>query len=656
MGEKQIQEKKPPKYRSLGKIWTTLFMLSTVIGTIFSINEIFQIGFVYHEYVYYYGLIGFFLSFSFILFPVIKGKTLNKVPWYDVVFFLLTIFCCVYFAYNASRISDEGWVYTGPPSSIACCLITWILVLEALRRVGGVPLFCFATAFSLFPLFAHLMPGFLEGAGWSLTGAAKFHAMTREGVIGIPTRVFCNLLVGFMIFGVALQTTGGGKFFLNLAYALLGSVRGGPAKVSVVASAFFGSLSGSALSNVVTTGAMTIPTMKKNGYPNYFAGAVEACASSGGCIMPPVMGAVAFIMASFLMVPYASVAISALVPALLYFWGLFVQIDGYAARTGLHGMPKDQLPSLKQTLKEGWIYIFSLVILIYLLFYLRQEAQAPFYATLALLVGSIFTKNNKPSKKSFFDLAIGSGKILCEIISTLAGVGLIIGGLSMTGVAINFSSELVRLAGDNSLLLLLVGAIVSFFLGMGMVISATYIFLAIVLIPALTPFGFDPMAIHLFVIYCGLFSFITPPVALASYTAAGIAESDPWKTGTQSMRLGFVKYLIPFLFVLNPALILHASIGEIFISIITVFAGVTLIGSSIEGYLIVIGKLNMARRILLSIGGILLCLFNWKLIVAGFVISAAVIIHIMLQKKNRPKQTHSGENNFTQDINQLEVK
>ena len=633
MDNKSITETKSSKYRKINKYWTVLFLVSTVMGIIFSINSLFQIGFVCHEYCYYYGIVGFFLSFTFILFPAVKGKNLDKVPWYDVILFWLTVLCCIYFIYHADQISDEGWVYVGPTSSITVSLIICILSLDALRRVAGISLFCFACIFFLFPLFADLMPGFLEGAGWSITEAGKFYAMTREGIIGIPTRTFCNLLVGFLIYGVALQTTGAGDFFLNFAYAILGSVRGGPAKVSIVASAFFGSLSGSALSNIVTTGAMTIPTMKKNGYRKEYAAAVEACSSSGGCIMPPVMGAVAFIMASFLLVPYSSVAISALIPALLYFLGIFFQVDAYAAKHGLLGMHKEQLPSIKETIKEGWVYIFSLFVLVYLLFYMHREEQAPFYAVIVLLAGSVFTKNYKPNKNSIFELFFGSGKILCEILATLAGVGLIIGSLSMTGIGINLSSELIQLAGDNEYLLLIFGALASFLLGMGMVISATYIFLAIVLIPGLVQFGFDTMAVHLFVVYCGLFSFITPPVALGSITAAGIAEADPWKTSIQSMKLGFVKYLIPFLFVLNPALILHAPVGEIIISIVSVLIGILLIASSFEGYFQLVGILEIKQRIVLFIGGLLLCSTNLLLISTGFILSCLITIGALIHKK-----------------------
>ena len=619
----------------LGRKYTPIFAVISLCGILLSINEIFMVGFVYHEFFYYYGLLAIFLSSVFVLYPATKA-TLKRLPWYDVVLFLLTAFSCGYMMMHAFQISDEGWVYVGPVESTVISLLLWGLCLEALRRVGGLPLFFFAAFFSFFPIFAEHMPSFLEGAGWSISNAAMFQAMTREGIIGIPTRIFCNMIVGFMIFGVTLQETGGAKFFIDLSFALFGKVRGGPAKVAVVSSAFFGSMSGSAISNVVTTGALTIPTMKKTGYPPHYAAAVEACSSAGGCIMPPVMGAVAFIMASFLQVPYAEVVKAATIPALLYFFGLFVQIDGFAAKTGLAGLPKEELPSFKETLKSGWIYIFALITLVYLLFYLRRESQAPYYASVMLLIGATLRKETRPNLKTLYTIIIRSGKLLAEMLGVMAGVGLIIGGLSMTGVAVSFSSELINMVGQNAFLLLLVGAFVSFILGMGMTISACYVFLAIVLIPALTPFGFDEMAIHLFVLYCGLFSFITPPVALAAYAAANIAQADPWKTGVQSMKLGFVKYLIPFFIVYEPALILHGDIFTIMLTVTGAFIGVTLIGSSIEGYLMGVGKLGLSSRALLALSGFALFQPGFLYDVLGAICSAVVIGAILFFRRQRP--------------------
>jgi len=622
------------RQRKLGKGWKWILVILTLFAVIYSINEIFRLGVVYHELVYFYIMLGTFLSISFLLYPASKKASKEKVPWYDMLLFLLVIACCTYLMWNAFRIANEGWVYMGPPMSIIVSILMWGLVLEAMRRSGGLFLFGFVVLFSLYPLFAEHLPGFMEGTGWSFIGAAKFHAMSRESIIGIPTRTFCDLVIGFILFGIILQETGGSLFFTKLAYAVFGGVRGGPAKVSVVASSLFGTISGSAVSNVLVDGYITIPTMIRSGYEPPFAAAVEACASSGGCIMPPIMGAVAFVMASFLMVPYADVAIAAFVPACLYYWGLFVQIDGHAAKKGLVGLPKNELPSLKETIKEGWVYLFSIAALIFLLFYLRQEAQAPFYASGLLIIGAFLKKETRPTLKTFFNLMANSGNILAELVVIMSGVGLIIGGLTMTGVALAFSGELVRAVGNNALVILIAGAIVSFILGMGMTITACYIFLSIVLIPALTPFGFDVMAVHLFVLYCGLFSFITPPVALAAYVAASIVGADFWKTGFAAMRLGFVKYFIPFFFVYNPALILHGK-SPIMIAeaVATGFIGVFLLGSSIEGYLIGVGKLNYLLRAIFAVAGFLTFVPEIYTDIIGLVLAAITYAVILLRRR-----------------------
>jgi TRAP transporter 4TM/12TM fusion protein len=621
------------RYRGFGKVWGLIFVVITALGVVFSLNEIFLLGLVYHEFVYYYGLLAIFLSSSFLIFPISKVAPKDRVPWYDILLFLLSIACCAYFMFNAERIANEGWVTAGPTSSTIVSIFMWGLVLEALRRAGGLSLFAFTLFFSLFPLFADHMPGFLEGTGWSLSEAGRFYAMTHESIIGIPTRVFCDLVIGFMVFGSALNATGGGSFFIKFAFAIFGGVRGGPAKVSVVASSLFGTISGSAVSNVVVTGCVTIPTMKRAGYEAKYAAAVEACASSGGCIMPPVMGAVAFIMASFLNIPYSEVCLTAIVPALLYYWGLFVQIDGHAAQKRLLKIPKTELPTLKETIKGGWIYLFSIITLIYLLFYLRREAQAPYIATVVLLIGTMFKKETRLNWNRLYDLILDSGKILSDMVAILAGIGLIMGGFSMTGVAISFASQLVHIVGGNNFLLLLMGAVISYILGMGMTVSACYIFLAMILVPALIPSGFNVIALHFFVLYCGIWSFITPPVALASYVAAVIGGADFWKTGLQSMRLGFVKYLIPFFFVYDPSLVFQGSDPYflIFIKIMKSFLAVWILGSSIEGYLLVVGKLGIMKRAIYFIAGILLFCPGWMTDIIGFLMFVIMFLLDLLK-------------------------
>jgi TRAP transporter 4TM/12TM fusion protein len=369
-----------------------------------------------------------------------------------------------------------------------------------------------------------------------------------------------------------------------------------------------GSVSGSVVSNVLTTGVVTIPAMKRTGFSPAYAGGVEACASTGGVLMPPIMGATAFVMASFLGVPYTTVIAAALIPSLLFYFGLFMQIDGYAAKRGLRGLPRAELPALARTFAEGWQYLFVFALLIWMLLVLQQEAVAPFYATAMLLVINQLWPRHRLDRKRLVALLEGVTRSLAELAALLAGVGLIIGALSVTGLAGTLANDLVYLAGNNVYVLLVMGAITSFIFGMGMTITACYIFLAIVLAPPLVAAGFDPVAVHLFMMYWGMVSFITPPVALASFVAAGLAGAPPLKVGLQSMRLGSTMYFVPFFFVLNPALILRADPLQIAIVVVTAFIGILLIASALEDHLVGWGRLGAGplgalARLLLLAGG-----------------------------------------------------
>jgi len=616
------------RHRQLKGGWERILLIFSILGIILAVMQIFLLkpfGFMLVETSYYYCLLALYGSLAFLIFPAKKANPEGKVPFYDSLLFFLCLSVSGYFAAHALSIIEKGWEFVAPPLPTILGLLLWFLLLEAVRRVAGSVLMGTCLFFSFYPIFAHLMPGFLEGRDFSLLATARYHAMSVESILGIPMKVVGSLLIGFMIFGVTLQFTGGGNFFLNLALALWGKSRGGPAKVAVISSALFGTMSGSVISNVVSTGSMTIPTMKRTGYPGYYAGAIEACASTGGALMPPVMGTAAFIMASFLSIPYWKICVAALIPSLLYYWGLFLQADGYAARVGLKGLEAKDLPSLAKTLKEGWFYLLALFLLVYFLLYLKVEAWAPFYASLLLLCLAMIKRETRLSGEKFKLLLMGIGKFLSELVALLGGIGLVIGALSMTGVAHSFSRELVSFAGGNVILLLLIGAFTSFILGMGMTAAACYIFLAIVLAPALTASGLNPLAVHLFVMYWGLVSFITPPVALGAITAASIAQADPIKTGLQAMKLGAVIYFIPFFFVFNPALILQVPLRETFFPLLTAFLGVFLISSSLEGYLRGLGILNFPERTGYILAGMLLAVPEWRTDLIGIGTAGALL-------------------------------
>jgi TRAP transporter 4TM/12TM fusion protein len=479
-------------------------------------------------------------------------------------------------------------------------------------------------------VYAGRLPGPIAGFNLSFTDTIRYHMASVEAVLGIPMRVFGSLLVGFLLFGIALIWTGGGRFFTHLAMALLGNVRGGTAKVAIVASALFGSMSGSSTSNVLSTGSITIPAMKRTGFRSEDAAAVEANASSGGILTPPVMGAVAFVMASFLGVPYIRVAVAAAIPALLFFLSLFLQVDGYAAKYGIRGLPRQELPSLWATLRQGWFYLLAFALLIYLLVYLRQEALAPFYATGALLLLAMLRKDTRITPRRAVEFLVASGRLLAELVTVLASVGLLIGALSVTGVAGTFTSDVIRIAGGSVLALLALGALASFILGTGLTITASYIFLAIMMAPAVVQQGMNPMAVHLFVLYWAVLSEVTPPVALSVVAASSLAGAPVMRSMMEAMRFGAVKYALPFFFVLNPVLVLQGGSAIEFLEVLAAAGfGLAVVAYALQGYLPWVGTLaptpvGYAVRTVLTAAGMLLAFPERTTTVASLMVVAMV--------------------------------
>lgn len=574
------------------------------IGVALTINQTFNLnvfGGPIIDTSFYYILLGLFMSLAFLAYPAHKGAR-GRIPVYDWALFLVTLGCTLYLAWNGGRIVAEGWDIAAPDFATAIAGIICALALEALRRAGGAVLFTLCFVFAVYPLFSEGMPGFLWGPSMGLQETVRAHAMGVESIIGVPMRTVASLLIGFLIFGSALVVTGGGEFFMALATALMGRSRGGPAKVAVLSSGFFGSLSGSVISNVVTTGQITIPTMKRTGYPPHYAGAIEACSSTGGALMPPVMGAVAFIMAEFLNVPYSTIMLAAVVPALLYYTALLLQADHFAAKNGLKGQPAHEIPRLGPVMRQGWHFLFSLILLTYLLLVMKREALAPYIATAVLLFSTLVFNRKRFGLAGLRDLTIDTTRNIVNIVAILGGVGFIVGSLSYTGVGGAFSRELLQFAGGNVYLLLIIGAFTSFILGMGMTSSACYIFLAVTLAPALVNGGLNPIASHLFILYWGLISFITPPVALAAIAAASIAGANAWRTGVFAMRLGTVNFVVPFLFVLNPTLILIGSPMNIAHDVVSAFVAVWLLASAAEGWLYGVGAIGWVQRAIILVG------------------------------------------------------
>ncbi|WP_086465920.1 TRAP transporter permease [Oceanibaculum nanhaiense] len=613
--------------------WAAFAM--TVVALFITVNQMFNLGLGGFRPVstgYYYLIIGLFGGLGFLAFPARKGET--RVRWYDWLLTAAWLGSSIWLASRAQQIIDRGWNLEAPLEATLVAGLYVALALEALRRTGEFILFAFCIVFAAYPLYAGSMPGFLWGVQLDLAQTVTEHVYGLESIIGIPMQVVSDTLIGFIVFGVVLANTGGSSFFMNFASALMGRTRGGPAKVAIVSSGLFGMLSGSPTSNVLTTGTLTIPTMKRSGYDPVYAGAVEACASTGGCLMPPVMGAAAFIMASFLNVPYAEVVTAAFLPAVLFYLALMLQTDLYAARKGLLGMTGDQVPRLFATFVEGWYYIMALVGLTLLLLMWRMEGEAPFWISLFLLsVAVLRRKAIGFDFRAFCQLVVDTGQAVAQLVCLIAGIGLIIGAMSITGVANSFSRELVQYAGGNLALLLAAGAVTSFVLGMGMTASACYIFLAIVLAPALVQVGIDPMAAHLYIFYWGMVSFITPPVALAAIAAASIAKADAMRVGFKALRIGCLLLLLPVLFVLQPALILKGDTLLVIQSAATATMAVILLSAAFEGYLWRLGRLPVWARLGFGIGGLMLFVPEGLTDLMGLLLAVAAGIAALVGKR-----------------------
>lgn len=652
---RQLSSPEPPNLR-LTLFWKVITGVLTVIGILVTMNQVFfwqLFGLSIPTNSFLYLLGAAFFPIVFIVFPLWKARDKSNgqdgpghvgnrdsrtgVPFYDVILAVLISGVSVWFASHGNDISYFGWSMVAPTTATVLGIVYWTFILEILRRTAGWVVAVLALIVSLYPMVAERIPiSFLQGIQYDFFTLAQIHSMGSDSILGLPFQTAANILVGFLLFGVTLQHTGGADFFNNLANSIFGHFRGGSAKVSVASSAAMGMMSGSAVSNVLTTGPMTIPTMIRAGFSRVTAGAVEATASSGGSITPPIMGTAAFLMVSFLGVPYTDILIAASIPAFLYYFGIYMQIDGYSAVRQLHGEDRAVLPKLRATLIEGWPFILALVILTVLLLKAPSEAQVPFWIVGLLIVIAFVLPNIKFKWKQIAELVLDAGKTIAQIVGIIAGVGLILGGLSATGVALSLSRDLVVLVGDNVILILIAGALACFVLGMGLTISAAYVFLAIVMVPALTTLGVEPIAAHLFVIYWASVSYITPPVGLAAFAAAGISRANAMATCVEAMKFGAVKYIVPFAFVLNPALVAQDSMPHILMaglaSIVSVFA----LSAMFTGYLqIVETKISVLVRALLGVGGALLFLPNPITAAISIIILLMGFIWAIMNRKNR---------------------
>lgn len=576
------------------------FGLVPIIGVvwIFSVLDYLAITLTFQEVIG--TILGIAMAAAFIKHPY--GKAASVL---DLVLAILAILSWLWMAVNF-----DDWMvgmHERTPDKWVPGIFAIVLMLEALRKACGRVITILVWVAIVYAYFGHLLPGALEADVFPPTKTILYLYADNNGIPGLVLRVVVQLVLAFIILGKLMEVSGATRFFTDLALAFMGHKRGGPAKVAVVASSAFGTISGSAVGNIMSTGIVTIPMMKRTGFSAHYAAAIEAVASNGGQIAPPVMGATAFIIAEFLEVAYIEVVIAAAIPAVLYYLVLFLQVDAIAKRFGLEGLPRSELPKVVAVITSGWIFVLPFAVLIYFLFWLGYNpGLSAMYAGGTLLALSIIKNMRLPNRAEWADFIFGSGENLVPLILIAGGAGVVMGVLNSTGLAFQLSIILTEIGERSGIfIMLLLTAFISIILGMGMPTAAVYIILATVIAPALVEMGLQPMAAHLFLFYFGLLSMLTPPVAVASMVAAGLAGSDMWKTGIVGVQLAAAAYLMPFLWVFNPALVMQGSW--------TAIVYVTL-SAATAGFLIAEAIVTFGR------GGAI----NWLLSVALFVATLVV--------------------------------
>lgn len=510
----------------------------------------------------------------------------RSAPWYDRIAAAAGFAACTYIAWRYPQLVTE-LVYR-PVDGIVVASVICLLVLEATRRTSGLTLVIIVLVLCTYALLGWMLPEQIATRPVALSRLVVYLGIDTNALFGGALQVAAIIVVPFVIMGQVLTRCGGSDYFTDLSMAMMGRYRGGSAKIAVVGSAFFGMVSGSAVANVASVGSITIPLMKRSGFPAALAGAIESVGSTGGQLMPPVMGAAAFLMAEYLQVPYSDVMVAAILPAALYYAALFVQVDLEAAKRGIAGAPLAQIPRLLGVLRQGWHFPIPFIVLVLGLLVWNMEAQYAALVATALLVlfGVLFGyKGQRLRLPDAVSAIVSTGGAVMDIIVITAVAGLLIGVLNLTGLAFGLTLQLLSVSGGSLAVLLVVTAVVAIILGMGLPTVGVYVILATLAAPALIKAGMSPMQSHMFVMYFGMMSMVTPPVALAAFAAANIAQSDPWKTGWTATRVGWCSYIIPFLFALSPTLLMQGTAFDIVASTITALLGVLLGTAAVVGHL-----------------------------------------------------------------------
>lgn len=583
------------------KITAILAVMLTLVACGWSLDlpRFLSLGFYPQQF--FATILALALPLAYLTLPARRSAERGIVPWYDALAALVGFLAVAFIAVTYPDLVNK--VYFRPLEAVVPGSILVVLVLEALRRATGWPLVIIVAVFIGYALFGDAIPGRLSARAQDWPKLASYLAFDTSSILGIPMAVACTIIIAFIFFGNLLGVTGGSKFFTDAALIGMGRFRGGSMKIAVVASALFGSISGSAVANVVATGVVTIPMIKRDGYPAHKAAAIEAVASTGGQLMPPVMGAAAFLMAEFLQIPYSEVVLAALIPSILYYVALFIQADLEAAKLGISRVDESDMPS-RTVVIGGLHFVLAFALLVYALFGMHwQPEKAALAAAGSVVVTAVLFGYDKvrPKLGVLLGALVSTGHAVVEIVLISAAAGMVIGVLNVTGLSFNLTYMLVQIGGGSAPVLLVLSALVCIVLGMGLPTLGVYVLLAALVAPALVEVGIEPIAAHLYVLYFGMMSMITPPIALAAFAAAGIAKTSAMKTGVAAVKFGWLAYIIPFLFVFSPTLIMIGEPLDIFLATATAGFGVVLVSAALAGYFAT--RLQPVMRILFGLAG-----------------------------------------------------
>jgi TRAP transporter 4TM/12TM fusion protein len=580
MAEEEAVE---PAHPVLKKIVAVLCGVLVVVCLLWTLDAPLYLGIALYGEQFLAFILGLALGAAYLSLSW-RRRPHTRLNWLDVALALLGLSAGTWIAIEYPRLALEVSFRT--PEILTLAGIIIVLVIEALRRATGWSLLCVVLLFFAYALFAEHMPTQLQGKPFQIKALASYLAFDPSAVFGTPLAIGASIVLMFLWMGEALIRAGGGEFFLDLSMACFGKRRGGPAKICVVGSALFGMISGSAVSNVASIGVLTIPMMKRTGYSSKDAGAIEAVGSTGGQLMPPVMGAAAFLMAEFLEITYAEVCIGAAIPAALYYWGLYCQVDLIAGK-GHYQRLTERMPILMEVVRDGWHLVLPIAALLFLMFQWGEDPEvAAIGATVGLfVVGAIRPYRGRRIRwRDIPDSLAATGRSTVDLFLTLAAAGFVIGVLNATGLAFALTLYLVNIAGQSAAILLLLAGGVSLLLGMGMPTTAVYILCATLVAPSLVEAGIAKFAAHMFILYFGMLSMITPPVALAAFAAANISKAGPMETGWAAVRIGWAKFVLPFMFVLSPTLLMRGTALQVVTDAITAWCGIYFVTIAIIGY------------------------------------------------------------------------